>query len=348
MDNTTGNTITWSVITAPAHGTLGGFAATATTNSSTIFPSGTTYQPAAGFNGSDAFVIAASDGTNSAQITVSVSVGAAPAMPVFTRYSIAVNQGQMGVIYSLVADPYGTSYNWIYLGSGVTINSNNSNSMTMDFGNSATSGTLYVQITGPCGNSPYLPLNITVFSGPLPVTLTGFTAQQKGTAALLQWTTATEVNSRYFAVEKSADGKNFTAVKQIPAAGNSHALLQYQYTDSTTQSGKWWYRLKEVDADGKTSFTSVRVLLIQGTDRGLTVYPNPGKGTAVTVDADGLPSGAYKVQVYNSDGKLAMQQAVTYDGKTPLVLNLSKLPKGSYFLTLSGAGLLKSALYLQQ
>ncbi len=75
-DTDTGNPLSWSVITPPAHGSLGGFNATATSTGSSITPSGLTYTPTSGYSGFDSFVIAISDGTATDQITVNVTVKA--------------------------------------------------------------------------------------------------------------------------------------------------------------------------------------------------------------------------------------------------------------------------------
>ncbi len=77
-DTSAGQTETWTVLSAPAHGTLNGFSATASSGSSTITPAGLTYTPAAGFSGVDAFVIKVSDGVAMATTAVSVSVNATP------------------------------------------------------------------------------------------------------------------------------------------------------------------------------------------------------------------------------------------------------------------------------
>lgn len=67
-------TETWSVTAGPSHGSLGGFTTTASSGSSSITPTGLTYTPTAGYNGSDAFTIQVSDGTATASVTVTVTV----------------------------------------------------------------------------------------------------------------------------------------------------------------------------------------------------------------------------------------------------------------------------------
>ncbi len=71
-------TETWSVSSAPTHGTLGGFSTTASSTGGAVTPSGLTYTPTAGYTGTDAFTVQVSNGTNSSSQTVSVTVAAPP------------------------------------------------------------------------------------------------------------------------------------------------------------------------------------------------------------------------------------------------------------------------------
>jgi hypothetical protein len=78
IDKSNGITLTWSVLTAPTHGSLSGFNTAAVTNGGTITPLGLGYQSFAGYSGSDAFTVRVSDGTLSATTTITVTVSALP------------------------------------------------------------------------------------------------------------------------------------------------------------------------------------------------------------------------------------------------------------------------------
>ncbi|WP_170111331.1 MBG domain-containing protein [Mangrovibacterium marinum] len=75
-DTDTGDALSWTVTTAPSHGSLGGFPATATSTGSAVTPSGLTYTPTTDYSGADSFIIQISDGTATASITVNVTVKA--------------------------------------------------------------------------------------------------------------------------------------------------------------------------------------------------------------------------------------------------------------------------------
>ena len=85
----------------------------------------------------------------------------------------------------------------------------------------------------------------------LPVELTKFTGYNDGDVNVLNWTTASELNSLKFEVEKSLDAINFTYIGERPAAGNSSLPLNYSLVDEHPIVGNNYYRLKMIDMDGK-------------------------------------------------------------------------------------------------
>jgi len=123
--------------------------------------------------------------------------------------------------------------------------------------------------------------DITGFSGffvsgnpivPLPLTLASFTGEATTTGNQLRWTTAMEKNTASFTIQKQTTNA-FEDISRLPAAGNSHQLLQYSYTDA--EKGDARYRLKMTDADGR--FTHSRVIALAGNPTGLSIriLPNP-------------------------------------------------------------------------
>lgn len=112
----------------------------------------------------------------------------------------------------------------------------------------------------------------------LPVTLLEFTARAQGKVAVLEWTTANEVNSAYFVVERSQDAQNWEALGSVAAAGTSYEKRTYAFTDKQPFEVNY-YRLRQVDWDGSADISSVRTVLFQGFSADiaprLVVYPNP-------------------------------------------------------------------------
>jgi hypothetical protein len=95
-------------------------------------------------------------------------------------------------------------------------------------------------------------------SSPLPVKFVGFTVTSQNSNTLIQWSTSEEVNANMYEVERSEDGSSWSTIAYISAMGNSSALNNYSYTDKNISSKVVYYRIKEVDIDGKASFTVIK------------------------------------------------------------------------------------------
>ena len=130
--------------------------------------------------------------------------------------------------------------------------------------------------TNPCSGFS-LPIAAPVPAGcsPLPVELVSFAARYAtGRGATITWATASERNSAYFAVEAQEEGRPAWAeVLRQPAAGTSTAARTYAARDPRLLSGTRYYRLRQADADGRTSYSPV--VAVAGTETGLALYPNP-------------------------------------------------------------------------
>lgn len=89
----------------------------------------------------------------------------------------------------------------------------------------------------------------------LPIELLSFDARPKDSEVFVNWLTASEINTDYFSVERSPDGVIFESIGTVRAAGNSTHFLSYSFVDNDPLSGSSFYRLKETDFDGYTSFS---------------------------------------------------------------------------------------------
>lgn len=128
---------------------------------------------------------------------------------------------------------------------------------------------------GGCTGSDTVAFNITCA---LPVDLTDFTASKQASSVVLDWTTGSESNNRGFEIEHSIDGnswKKITFQASKAAAGNSITPLDYQYKHTDAASGTNYYRLKQVDLDGKWKYSPVRQVKMN--EHNLVVYPNPAR-----------------------------------------------------------------------
>jgi hypothetical protein len=93
---------------------------------------------------------------------------------------------------------------------------------------------------------------------PLPVKFVGFTVTLTNNNALIQWSTSEEINANMYEVERSEDGSNWTTIAYVAAIGNSSVVNNYSYTDKNVPAKVVYFRIKEVDYDGKTNLTAIK------------------------------------------------------------------------------------------
>lgn len=111
----------------------------------------------------------------------------------------------------------------------------------------------------------------------LPVELSEWSASKNGRTNLLSWKTASESNSSHFAVQRSSGVNFWETISVVEAAGSSSSEIAYSFEDEAPLNGVNYYRLMQVDTDGK--FTYSHVVSVESDFRGeIIAYPNPAKG----------------------------------------------------------------------
>ncbi len=175
-------------------------------------------------------------------------------------------------------------------------------------------------------------------NGPLPVELTTFAAKAANHAVALTWTTASEKNSAYFVVERSLDGKTWTALARAKAQGNASSAHTYAATDAHLPAvARLYYRLQQVDQDGTTAYAPVQTVTLAAaaaTTATFSAYPNPTAG-AVTLDLSALPAATYALTVRDLTGRVVL--AATTAAELAPVIDLSALPAGHYLVQVQDA-----------
>lgn len=112
----------------------------------------------------------------------------------------------------------------------------------------------------------------------LPIELTEFNGISQDDHSKLYWTTATEINNDYFILEKSDDGITWRDIARIDGAGNSTQINNYSFNDYELLPVIMYYRLKQVDFDGKKTYSQIVTLHYTNNNGGFAIFPNPSKG----------------------------------------------------------------------
>ncbi|HEX5170576.1 MAG TPA: LamG-like jellyroll fold domain-containing protein, partial [Cyclobacteriaceae bacterium] len=114
----------------------------------------------------------------------------------------------------------------------------------------------------------------TALCAPLPITLSLFDATLEMNKVKISWTTASEINNEYFTIERSVDGVTWTEIAMVPGAGNSDEELSYVHWDNQPIPGTSYYRLKQTDFDGTSSYSKIDAVVFS-TGSEVRVYARP-------------------------------------------------------------------------
>jgi hypothetical protein len=169
-----------------------------------------------------------------------------------------------------------------------------------------------------------------IIYSPLPISLTSFTAiRQSAASVLLRWTTASEQQNSYFAVERSSDGMHYQTIGTVQAQGGI-AGFSYSFSDNAPLDGTLYYRLKQVDIDGHEHLYGVRIVHAGSTVTALALFPNPVTNT-FKVELSAIPAKPLNYSIQNVSGQVVQNGIINSREQW---LETSRLPAGVYVLSL--------------
>jgi hypothetical protein len=173
---------------------------------------------------------------------------------------------------------------------------------------------------------------------PTPVELTSFTAAIINNKVNLEWTTATEKNNRGFEIEKRFGDNNFKTIGFIQGQGTKNSPSSYSFIDETSAFGKTVYRLKQIDLDGKYTFSNEITIDVPAAGDFVLQqnYPNPFNPSTIINYSIPYASNV-KIALYDILGNQVKVLADEYKtaGNYSYTLNAAGLSSGIYFVRLN-------------
>ena len=167
----------------------------------------------------------------------------------------------------------------------------------------------------------------------LPVTLTNFDGVLQNGNALLSWSTATEINNKGFELQKSMDGQVFTDIGFVAGNGNSSLVHNYNYTDIDVLSGSNYYRLKQIDLDGRFTYSSI--IKLDYAKFAWTILGNPvGSNSMVQVQIDKTSEVIIEVVSMNGSVIRTINKGKISAGTYSIPLHLGQVSSGIYVVRL--------------
>lgn len=290
-------------------------------DNSTMLSTGSSTTPI-NLSSSSKIVIGNGSQTSSAAFTVS-----GPALTFFDKSALTV------------ANDNNVYNNWANYAYHPTVNANNNATRTystqnnnMNCGNSPLHSCANPSLYGPAvlGSAGLVPGNT------LPVVLVGFTAVLNSDKTVtLDWNTQMEVNSSQFAVERSADGENWTAIGDVQAKGNSSVVTNYTFSDEHPLSGTGFYRLRMINLDNSYGYTDVKVIRTTVV-KSISFFPNPAR-EYVNVSLGSGAAARVTIRLINSAGRVLQEKSAESGAGAVVSFPVGNYAPGLYILSVVGA-----------
>lgn len=170
-------------------------------------------------------------------------------------------------------------------------------------------------------------------SGTLPVHFISVKAFRQTSGNEVQWNVGQEENLLNYVVERSADGRSFTATGTVTASGRN----AYAWIDIAPLPGKNYYRIRSVDIDGTAKYSSV--VMVDASNRSaVSVFPTVSSNGQFNLKLENAAAGKYMLTAINASGQQVFSQSVLHTGgSTVQGISLpAGTPKGVYRIKISG------------
>ncbi len=187
----------------------------------------------------------------------------------------------------------------------------------------------------PFGTSNMFVDNIYFYrpGGTVPVSLLDFSANKLGKTSVITWKTATESNNKGFAIERSTNGLSWSQLQFVNGNGNTNSIRSYSITDRNPAQGVNYYRLKQIDLDGRQTLSNIAtVSFLQNEIADFSFYPNPVKST-LQISVNNNQSGNAKLELIDMQGRVVLAKTLSCkNGNVSTSLPIHHLTTGVYIL----------------
>ncbi|MFN5181975.1 MAG: T9SS type A sorting domain-containing protein [Bacteroidota bacterium] len=216
-----------------------------------------------------------------------------------------------------------------------------SGTVTYTINNSPAGTVYYIAMDGNAGSNCHFTVSGSNIV-PLPIELLSFDAiLQSHDKVELRWVTSSELNNNFFTVQRTEDGLEFEDIGSLPSAavnGNSSTNLNYTLFDNNPLPGVSYYRLKQTDLNGTSSYSAIRKITIEPSDElDLTIQPNPSDvENTPYLHFRGKSNEKVNVEIINLSGRVLSIKEINLSEKGEATINLKhNLPAGVYFISVT-------------
>ncbi len=164
----------------------------------------------------------------------------------------------------------------------------------------------------------------------LPVELSTFTAQNKGRSNILKWQTVSEINNSHFEIQHSSDAQKFENIGEVKGVGSSNSLQNYSFSDDNPLEGVNYYRLRQVDIDGKATLSNVVSVLYGKIKNNFSVQSNVAQ-SEIFISTPEAKTTDTPFEIVDVLGR-SVQSSVFKNNQTAMKINIESIATGQYFI----------------
>lgn len=172
----------------------------------------------------------------------------------------------------------------------------------------------------------------------LPVTWKSFTLKREGANVKANWVTASETNNDFFILQRSKDGVQFTDISKVKGAGNTTYDSEYSSNDEADIYSSFYYRVKQIDYDGKYDYSEIEFLKGKKMEEPLLIYPTVVTDHVSFKMASVNEQENYKIKILDTSGKLIVEKSIQgSDLLNSSELNTEEYVSGTYLVVLENS-----------
>jgi len=178
---------------------------------------------------------------------------------------------------------------------------------------------------------------IDIAGNPLPVELAYFRAALEDDEVFLSWATLSEENNEGFEIEWSTDGSQFEMLDFVAGQGTYHQAINYDFTHKNPTKGDNYYRLKQLDFDGKFSYSNIRAVNIKGQST-VSVFPTIASSYITVLK----PESINVSDVLIFDVHRTVVKSIRDNSDREIQIDLQNLPTGNYYVRTIAKGIIQT------
>lgn len=182
----------------------------------------------------------------------------------------------------------------------------------------------------------------------LPVRFSSFTAHKQVHTVLLNWTTTQEQNSRYYIVERSSTGTVYDSISVISASGTVATAKKYSFTDIAPLQSDNFYRLKQLDFDGKSMYSKIVKVHMDEDAARFAVVQNPAQNI-LQLQVQLPAAGKLTLQIRDISGHLLINEdRMGIKGSSVYSILIGNLIKGTYLINMQTENMNVTKKFIKQ